>query len=345
MIGQLNLQTCGINPDDFGCMFERSLSHCLTSEIKESLKGKKIMFTMDEKNLLPVDGWGIRASPYCTTPITTIQPIVDNTTMVSAIDSSTIKIAETEEGSLYGVKSGIAISKGGHALMHFKIGPILFYLSEQTIRNSEIDHRLAKLVLVDSDFAKRMIRLRFERAIQIKLSIHFDKSILLIDGSLKSSLLEDRSQNIRHVAENCSLQQNSIIGISKNTRFKILNKISNPLAKIRTPAYIDVDLIIKSLVRNSIGNSLLVKFGNNNSTVLRADVVNPNYNKDESLGKLLGNDSIAQGYPETLRLAHHISTFTNTEISCLKGHVLSNFDVTEIASEDIRNNLLGSIPV
>lgn len=344
MIGQLNLQTCGINPDDFERVFERSLSHCLSSKIKESLKGKKIMFTMDEKNLFPVEGWGIRASPYSTTPIITIQPIVDNT-MVSAIDSSTIKIAETEEGSLYGVKSGIAISKGGHAIMHFKIGPILFYLSEQTIRNSEIDHRLAKLVLVDSDFAKRMIRLRVERAIQIKLSLDFSKSILLVDGSLKSSLLEDRSQNIRNVTENCSLQQNSIIGISKNTRFKILDRISNPLTKIRAPAYIDVDLIIKSLVRNSMGNSLLVKFGNNNSPVLRADVVNPNYDKDESLGKLLGNDSIAQGYPETLRLAHHISLFTNTEISCLKGHVLRNYDVTEIASEDIRKTLLGSIPV
>ena len=127
--------------------------------------------------------------------------------MVSAIDSSTIQIAETEEGSLYGVKSGVAISIGGHALMHFKIGPILFYLSEQTIRNSEIDHRLAKLILADSDFAKRMIRLRVERAIQMKLSRRLSKSILLVDGSLKSSLLEDRSQNIRTVAENCSLHK------------------------------------------------------------------------------------------------------------------------------------------
>ena len=89
----------------------------------------------------------------------------------------------------------------------------------------------------------------------------------------------------------------------------------------------------------------MVKFGNNNSPLLRADVVTPNYNKDESLGKLLGNDSIAEGYPETLRLAHHISTFTSTEVSCLKGHVLSNYDVTELAPEDIRKTLLRSIPV
>jgi hypothetical protein len=46
-----------------------------------------------------------------------------------------------------------------------------------------------------------------------------------------------------------------------------------------------------------------------------------------------------------LRLAHHVSTFTYTEISCLRGHVLSNYDVIELASEDIRKTLLGSITV
>jgi hypothetical protein len=60
---------------------------------------------------------------------------------------------------------------------------------------------------------------------------------------------------------------------------------------------------------------------------------------------MLWNDSIAKGYPETLQLAHHIATFTSTETSCLKSHVLNKYDVTELASEDIRKKLLGSIPI
>ena len=128
----------------------------------------------------------------------------------------------------------------------------------------------------------------------MELSRHFKKSIILVDGSLKSSMFEDKSQGIRTVAENCSLIQNSIIGISKNTRFKILDRVSNPLTKIRVPAYMDVELIVKSLIRNTIGNNLLVKFGNNNSHILRVDVVTANGDKDESLGKLLGNDSMVQ---------------------------------------------------
>jgi hypothetical protein len=54
---------------------------------------------------------------------------------------------------------------------------------------------------------------------------------------------------------------------------------------------------------------------------------------------------VARGYPETLRLAHHISTFTSTEVTCLRSHILNNYDVMELAADDIRRSLLGSIPV
>ena len=75
---------------------------------------------------------------------------------------------------------------------------------------------------------------------------------------------------------------------------------------------------------------------------MRADIVG---DRSQSLGMLLGNDVVAGGYPETLRLAHHISTFTSTEMTCLRSHILNNYDVTELAADDIRRTLLGSISV
>lgn len=344
MATQLNFQPDRINFGEFERAFNQSLGHCLSSHLQELLKGKKIIFNSEDKNLIPVDGWGIRNIPYCTTPLTTIQPRMDNTT-ICAVDSSTIQLAETEDGTLYGVKSGVVLSIGAQASIHFKIGPILFYLSEETIGHSQLDHRLAKLILIDSDFAKRLIRIRVERVIQMELSNNFSKSVILIDGSLKSSLFEEKDQSIKNVAENCILKQNSMIGISKSSKLRIIDRVCTPLTKIQGPAYMDVNLIIKSLVRNTVGDNLIAKFGNHNSPTLRVDVVSSNSDKDEALGKLLGNDSIACGYPETLRLAHHVSTFSSTEISCLRGHVLSNYDVTELASKDIRKTLLGSISV
>ena len=74
------------------------------------------------------------------------------------------------------------------------------------------------------------------------------------------------------------------------------------------PAYIEVDDIIKSLIRNTVGSNLMVSWKGSSSPILRADIVG---DRSQSLGMLLGNDVVAGGYPETLRLAHHISTFTS----------------------------------
>lgn len=316
-----------------------SVSKCLSPRLDE-LRGKKIVFSCDDKKMIPVDGWGLRSNPYTATTVTTIRPIKENV-LVAAIDSSSVKIAETEEGSLYGIKCGIATAFAGRALMHFKIGPVLFYLSESAIPDSELEERLVRLVLMDDDFAKRLLRVRVERAVQKELANHFTNSIILVDGSLKASVFEDRQRTIGRIAESCVLRKNMMIGISKSTKLKVLDRAAAPLTKVPGPAYIEVDMIIKSLIRNTVGSNSMVKL-EKSSPVLRADIVG---GRDESLGKLLGNDPVAGGYPETLKLAHYISTFTGTEMTCLRSHVLNSYDVTELAADDIRNMLLGSISV
>ena len=39
-----------------------------------------------------------------------------------------------------------------------KIGPVLFYLSEKTVHESELEERLSRLVFLDDDLAKRLIK-------------------------------------------------------------------------------------------------------------------------------------------------------------------------------------------
>lgn len=334
MATQLN-QPASISLGDFGIV--ESVGKCLAPKLEE-LRGKKIMFSADDKTLVPVDGWGTK-SQSCMT-VNTIRPIRENA-MVAAIDSSSIKLAETEEGGLYAIKCGVAMAYGGAALMHFRIGPMLFYLSESTVYDSELDDRLARLVIADSDVARRLVRVRAERAIQFELAGHLRNSIILVDGSLRSSVLEDRERSVDKIAENCVLYRNQLAGISKHTRLKVLERAAAPLANVPGPAYVEVDMIIKSLVKGTVGNNLMARLGSN-TPVLRIDIVGE---RDRALGRLLGNDPVAHGYPETLRLAHHISTFTATEVTCLRGHVLNNYGVTELAADDVRRTLLGSIMV
>jgi NurA domain-containing protein len=316
-----------------------SVSRCITSKL-DDLKGKKIVFSSDDKRMIPLDGWGLRSNPYSAAKVTTIRPIKEDA-LVAAIDSSSIKIAETEDGSLYGIKCGIAMAFANRALMHFKIGPILFYLSESSIQDSVLEERLARLVLVEDDFAKRLVRVRAERAVQKELARHFMNSIILVDGSLKASIFEDRQRSIGKIAEICMLRKNMMIGISKSTKLKVLDRAAAPLTKVPGPAYVEVDMIIKSLIKNTVGSNSMIKL-QKVGPVLRADIVG---DREESLGMLLGNDPVAGGYPETLRLAHFVSTFTSTEITCLQSHVLNSYHVTELAAEDIRKTLLGSISV
>ena len=58
------------------------------------------------------------------------------------------------------------------------------------------------------------------------------------------------------------------------------------------------------------------------------------------LGYLSHNDSYYRGYPESLRLAHNISIFTNFENICFKSYLHKNFSIKEIPSENTRDTIL-----
>ncbi len=335
---QLNSE---LNWTDISSGLGESICRSQSADLHSVLNGKKVMFTCFRKNQVPVGGWGLDSDHE--NSVRTIMPVRE-ISLVAAVDSSSITLAETEDGVIYAAKCGIAFALNGHSTMHLKIGPILFYLNDQTLKKSALDYRLVRLILSDQESANRMIRSQVERSIQIKLSNQLARSIIVIDGALRTSPYETTNQNIASLAEMCVIRNNILIGISKSTSFKALSRISMPLAKSKGTVYSDVGMITQSLSRNSMGKNLLVKLGDGPGPVLRADVVCPSGNLEASFGIFIANDSMAGGYPETLRLAHHISTFTNTEIACLRSYLMNNYDLEELHTEDIRKTLLGSIP-
>lgn len=318
--------------------------YCFSFGLKELRNGQNVLFDADGKSIQYLDECPNRYNPYCASTIKTFEPARTNTN-VYAIDSSSARLAETDEGSIYAIKYAIVMSSKRQTLYHYKIGPMMFYLSNETARDPELDHKLANLVLFDHESAQRLARVRIERAIQYELSKIVNNSIILVDGSLRASVFESNQHNLKNIVEYCNINKNSLIGITKKTNLKILRSISIPLAKCRSPVYMDIDHVIKGLIGDSIGNNLLVKFGEAGSPILRVDMVDPEGSKNFALGKLLGNDSINFGYPESLRLAHHISTFSPIEIECIRGHLLSKYRLMEVPTDDIRSTLLGSMSI
>jgi hypothetical protein len=339
MNAQLNLHQL-INVEGLANMLKiNSLDSFL--KIDAGLRGKNIVFTPNDRTRVPIEGWRKenQVNDYPLRPIS----VVAKPTLVTGVDSSCIKVAETEEGTIYAVKCGIVFCISLEIVLHFKIGPLLLYLTESSLSDSELDNKIVKLVSFDSDIARRMIRINTERLVQSELAKILHNSLILVDGSLKLSCFENRNYNLKRIIENCVLHNNTLVGIGKSTKFKILDTVSGNLRSLNSPGILDVSLIVKSLVRNAIGLNTMVKFGGS-TLLLRADVVEKDiHDAAAALGKLLANDSIPFGYPECLRMAHHISCFSNTDIAGIKGHILKNYDVVELASQDVRTNLLGSI--
>jgi hypothetical protein len=167
-------------------------------------------------------------------------------------------------------------------------------------------------------------------------------SIVLIDGALRPSVFEDNTCTISKVIEASTLSNNDVLGLSKRTNLAILNQFENLLKAMPYSSYIDAGCVIKSLVRNTLGNNLLVKLGKDESEyVFRADISSANGNDLECLEKLIGNDIVFRSYPESLRIAHHLSTFTTTEVSSLKGFISRNYGAEEVAETATRKNILG----
>jgi NurA domain len=325
---------------EFENTFRKSMNMCLSDQLTEILKGRRIIFDSIEQTTVPVRR-DVSIDRPCTVTPRVVHPS-EKVTLISAIDSSVIHLARTEEGRLYAAKSGIVISSGRRIRRHFRLGPMLIYLTEEFLCNSKIDHNLGNLLLVDSSIAKRLIRIRLERAIQLVLSSRLNNSIILIDGALRSSVLEDYNCTINKVVEKSTLSNNDVIGLSKNTSMTILNQFENLLKAMPYSACIDTGCVIKSLARNTLGNNLLVKLGKNeNEYVLRADICSANGNDLDCLERLIGNDILFRSYPESLRIAHHISTFTTTEISSLKGYISRSCIVEEVDQAATRKNILG----
>ena len=63
--------------------------------------------------------------------------------------------------------------------------------------------------------------------------------------------------------------------------------------------------------------------------------------RKKAVEKLLGNDCLIHGYPETLRLAHVLCTFTANEIVAVKHFLTSKHGIRIINKPDMHKILFG----
>lgn len=307
--------------------------------------GKKVIFNDREGGeLKPIVSLSTSPIPLNVEPFDPVEEPCE----VASVDSSCIAVGETEEGSIYSVKSAVSIFCRARPKTYHIYGPYVVYVDEEAIRqiyrDNPLREKIVKLVTLEHDYAKNLVRTIVEREILRHLSEAMSNSIILCDGSLRSSVFEVEGLRLNEILKKSNEKGNMLVGISKTSRLKFIKKVSNHLELLNyAPVKVDIHHIVDSLLTKLEGHIFVVKF-KKHGYAFRIDVpYDLVLDVDIVLGKILFNDGFRHGYPESLMMAHNISVFNEIEQVSVKSALTRSFNMVQVPTTRLRKVLLGGL--
>jgi hypothetical protein len=269
---------------------------------------------------------------------------------VIAIDTSTIKLGELEDGSLCALR-GATVLLDKKQYKYVKYGPLVFSLGNNSYESLQ---RFADLGLITQftgepnvDGLLKRIRNAFERWIQFTVSSSITNGFVLIDGSLTAGTPDNPTKELERILENTRRNHSVVIAISKKTKLRIRDRsITNLIEPSTEPCLFDVDeeiteqfpaYPVRFLGRVFVGKLAKSAFA------FRIDVDReiPIQETTKEMCELIGTDIVDQGYPETLRLAHILATFTAGDVLAMQAFAAARFGVQLIPKLALRRSLFG----
>jgi len=311
-----------------------------------NLVGKKVFFRSDfSKESIPLQNLESSSKPM---PYQ-VQSFAANPRerQVVGIDSSCALIGETEDGSIFAGRVAIVSSSKTKTRRHCRAGPFIFYMNQKTLAeemSSRLPRKAIRAILTDTSLAERFIRIRLERSAQLQAARTNSDALILVDGSLRSSMLETRALCLREVERATEEHFNQLVGLSKTSSLKYFSNAAGWLQSTgKSNSFFDISDSLKIFAQNLESRVLVAKFSPN-SQVFRVDMSKVNAEDDaQILSDLKYNDIFFRGYPETLRLAHHLSVFDSFTISSTRSYLSKKFRMVRIASDDLRSTILGKL--
>ena len=275
---------------------------------------------------------------------------VSSNRSVAAVDTSTIKLGELADGSLCALR-GAAVLLDRNRYRYVRYGPLVFSLSHNSYAALQDFAELGLITHftgdVNVDGLLKRIRNALERWIQLSVSSSITNGFILIDGSLTSGTPDNPTRELERILETARSNRSLVIAISKNTKLRTRDQsITNLVDRWTVPCLIDVDrditeqfpaYPIRFLGRVFVGKLAKSAFA------FRVDVDREMPLKEtvEGICQLVGTDIMDQGYPETLRLAHILSTFTATDVLAMQAFAAIRFGVQLIPKLALRRSLFG----
>ena len=269
-----------------------------------------------------------------------------STKPVAAIDTSTIKLGELEDGSLCAIRGAIVLLEN-HRYRYVRYGPLVFSVSSFPTRDDFAQLGFAPaLNELNIECLIKRVRDTFERWLQFSVNRTVKNAFVLLDGSLAAGTSDIASKDLERTLNAARQARNLIIAISKNTKLRIGEKsITNLLDTFKKPCLLDIDAQIVRQFSHSLrflGRVFVGKLANSGFP-FRIDV-DRNAETETMLDgfhELIGTEIVDQGYPETLRIAHVLSTFTATDVLAIQAFAASRYGIRLIPKTVLRRSLFG----
>jgi len=311
-----------------------------------SLSGMKVFFRSDfGKEVIPLQN--LESIPgECPYQIRSFSA-ESRERQIVAIDSSCVLVGETEHGAIFAARVATVSARNSKISRYYRAGPFIFYMTMKYLSEQLrplLPQKALRAIASDNSLAERFIRIKLERSAQILSARINSDSIIIVDGSLKSSSLEPRDLGLNELEEAAEGNGNQILGIGKSSTLRVVSSAANLLQNTgQSETFFDITDAVRLFFSSTEARILVARFSPN-SAVFRVDASRRNSEADEQvLSDLKRNDLFFRGYPESLRLAHHLSVFDSSTISSIRSFLSRKYGLVHVPSDDLRATILGKL--
>lgn len=322
---------------------------CLSS--LEKLHGQQVKPSRSEqtKELCSKDGLFLSSPEPMSFEVISVQPVREKIP-VSAVDVSSIRVGETDEGILLAVRGAI-VWNNQHKYRYLRLGPFLFHLTEEN--KNHVFNLLRKYHFDFSDevsapdFTHLQTRITsiFERWVQMNLCVTSSNSLILLDGSLTAGTFDTPESIVAKLLQMSRDRANAILAFSKFSRLHFNGHCLTDIAhKYSPPCLVKINHSLEPRMGSfRLLGEIYVARLSEDALSFRLDIDKevPQPQAVDAVQRLLGNDLVYQGYPETLRLAHIYSTFTASEVIGMQRYLAQQCGLHILVKPNLRRLLFG----
>jgi hypothetical protein len=277
-----------------------------------------------------------------------LTPKTEETT-IAAVDTSSIKLGETSTGIITAIR-GTCIWKRGKNYAYLRIGPFIFHITEENLK--EVYRALQAAYFPEPhesqaspSFMQIPMRMAniLEKWLQQTLTKTVCNGLILFDGSLTAGTPDTPASQLKEILNCARAMGNTVLAFSKMTTLRFNGYlITDALGAYKPPCIIALPNIKPKPPTVLLGEVYVAKLTRGNCAFrLDIDRELPSEKRVEAIERLIGNDMIMQSYPETLRLAHILCTFTANEVIAMQHFIQQKYRLKIIERPDMHRLLFG----